>query len=147
MFNPRINNPAFSMRHQTGALTQNLIAIVLIISGLVVVFLSMLPPSYNTDPSVIGQGKPVIAVIYDNASDVSLRLAEAFNVIRADYEGLLEFIAIDVNTPIGQQFLITHKVASANALYYSAEGKRVFVLHGPREATELRESIQQTLGL
>jgi len=144
MFNQYTPPPKQLRIYQIGALKQNLIAALLVISGLILLVWSMLPPSYNTDLSVIGKGKPVIAVIYDNENEVSLRLMEAYNTIRHNYEHQIEFIAIDKNSPQGQPFLIKNNILSANAVYYSASGERILNIHGPKEAAELVLSIQQT---
>ncbi len=140
-------HPIALMKCQRGALKQNLLAALLVVMGLFLLVWSMLPPSYNTDLTLIGSGKPVVAVVYDNDNAVSLRLIEAFNSIRDNYTGVLEFIVIDKAAPDGQRFLIENKISSANAVYYSAEGDRLLSLYGPKEVAELVTSIEQTFKL
>ncbi len=147
MFFRCVKYPIALMKYQTGALRQNLLAALLVVVGLLFLVWSMLPSAYNTDLTLIGSGKPVVAVVYDNDNEVSLRLMEAFNGIRDNYAGVLEFVAIDKGAPDGQRFLIENRITSANVVYYSAEGEQLLTLYGPKEVAELTSSIEQTFKL
>lgn len=147
MLNHRIGRRGFSVRRQAGALKQNLIAIPLVLAALGAMVWALLPASYGTDLTLIGKGKPVIAVIYDNENGASLKLMDNYNEIRGDYGDQIVFLAVDVNAPAGREFLIRQQVGSADALYYSPSGEKLFVLHGPHDGAYLKNTINKVFGI
>lgn len=105
------------------------------------------PPSYNTDLSLIGKGKPAIVLIFDKENVASMDLMEEFNQIRDDYEGEIEFLVADIGTTVGDQFASSHSMGSASAVYFMGGGEKVIAFYGPQDRAVLRDSIKQSFGL
>lgn len=135
------------LARQCGALKHNLIGIVLVTAALVVMVWAAMPPSYNTDLSLIGQGKPAVVLIFDNENVASSTLMEGFNKVRDDYDGAVEFLVADINTDSGERFAFTHRMTSASAVYFNGEGERVLAFHGPQDEQVLHDSIRKSFGL
>ncbi len=135
------------MRYQSGALKHNLMGALLVLVGFVAMMWAAFPPSYGTDLSLIGQGKPAIVLIFDKENVASMDLMEEFNQIRDDYEGKIEFLVADVGTAVGEQFSSAHNMGSASAVYFMGGGEKVIAFYGPQDRAVLRDSISQAFGL
>ncbi|MDH5301250.1 MAG: hypothetical protein OEW58_07815 [Gammaproteobacteria bacterium] len=118
-----------------------------IIGGLALLIWAAFPDSFSTDLDRIGKGKPAIALIYDMENEASGKLMEGYNAIRHEYEHAVEFLLVDTASPQGRSFLRQQPSDAGTALYYSADGKRLMVLHGPQEHHVLADSIKSTFGL
>ncbi len=135
------------MRYQSGALKHNLMGALLVLVAFVAMMWAAFPPSYGTDLSLIGQGKPAIVLIFDKENVASMDLMEEFNQIRDDYEGKIEFLVADVGTAVGEQFSSAHNMGSASAVYFMGGGEKVIAFYGPQDRAVLRDSISQAFGL
>ena len=144
---PASNTLMRPLFRQCGALKHNLIGLVLVSAGLVLMVWAALPPSYNTDLSLIGQGKPTVVLVFDNENVASSTLMEGFNKVRDDYEGMVEFLVADINTDMGELFAFRNQVNSASAIYFNGNGERVLAFHGPQDEAVLHDSIRQSFGL
>ncbi len=147
MIHRRNNRYSLSRHYQSGALKHNLIGALLVIIGFAAMMWAAFPPSYNTDLSLIGQGKPAIVLIFDKENVASMDLMEEFNQIRDDYEGKIEFLVADINTTVGEQFASMHRMGSASAVYFMGGGEKVIAFYGPQDRAVLRDSIKQSFGL
>ena len=148
MNNTAVNGGVLSVHRQKGAMSKQLVGGLLVIFGLVVSIWAVLPSTFTPNTDLIGQGKPVILVVYDSGDDVSANLKYGYQKISAPYEDSVEFVLVNVLSPNGIRFLATHdKATVGTALYYDAEGKQLMVLHGPKDVTALDESIKTTFGL
>jgi len=107
----------------------------------------MFPPTCSTDLDRIGQGKPAIALVYDLEDGASTNLMEGYTAIRDEFDHLVEFLVVDVASPKGEAFRDSRQAAIGSALYYSASGEKVMVLHGPQENSVLLDSIKNAFGL
>lgn len=132
------------MRLQQGALKHNLMAFLLVAVGLVVLVGAMLPPSYNADLSLIGQGKPSVVIVYDSGSLGSVQLVENMNPIKQQLNESIHFLLADVNSPDGGAFQRRVGVHDGTALFYSPTGEKLFELSGPRETDVLQSIIEKT---
>ncbi len=138
----------FSMRkNQTGALKYNLLAISLIAVSLVTLIWLVMPASFSTDLSLIGQGKPAVAIIYDVDDGRSQKLMESFNQIRQTYEDQVEFLVVDLGAPQGRQFAQVHATTSAGAHFFSSEGKKLLVVEGTHDIDALKKALNQAYGI
>ncbi len=147
IFNKNIATPHSHKIFQTGALKTNLIAIVLISIALVATALLLFPPTYKTNLSAIGQGKPAIVIVYDANDGNSFKLVENFNAIREKYEPRIEFFMADPNVPEGKKFEITYSANTSTALFFAAEGgKPVLVINSPLSPNELDKAIVSVFG-
>ena len=134
-------------KNQTGALKHNLLVIALIAIALVSVIWFIMPASFSTDLSLIGQGKPAVAIIYDLDDARSQKLMESFNQIRHAYEDQVEFLVVDLGAPQGRQFAQTQATTSAGAHFFSSEGKKLLVLEGTHEIDALKKALKQAYGI
>jgi len=132
---------------QSSNLRKNLLIASTIIVGLIIMAWAALPPTFSTDLDRIGKGKPAIALVYDLENDASTKLMEGYNAIRHEYEHLVEFLLVDTASPRGKSFLRQQPAEAGTALYYSGDGKRLMVLHGPQEAAALAQSIDRAFSL
>lgn len=144
---PRMTPAPLHPQLQMGALKHNLIAIPLIALALVAMVWMAFPPSYKTDLSLIGNGKAAIVVTFDKENVASMDLMEGFNQIRSNYEEHIEFYVADIDSPQGQHFTARHRVPSAAAVYFSADGEKLHSIYGPQERAELINAIHQSFGL
>ena len=120
---------------------------ILVISGIIIIAILALPKSFSTDLERIGKGKPAVAIIYEMENEAVSSLMDGFNKIREEYEHAVEFLMVDTASPTGQSFLRQNPAAAGTAIFYSANGDKISVLHGPQEAPILEQSIKQVFNL
>ncbi len=125
---------------------RKLIIIPFVIVGMITAVWLLLPPSYKTDLSLIGQGKPVIVMVYDSYNAASYELVENFNKVHLDYEGRVEFLIADTKVPAGQNFERTYGASSASAVFFTGDGEKVRVLNKSYEPEVLSKLIDETFG-
>lgn len=132
---------------QRGALKHNLLAMLLVLAGLAAFAWSVMPPLYSTDLSLVGKGKPVVVMTYDNDNVASMNLVESFNQLRDQYQGQVEFVMADMSIAAGEEFADMHRVSSATAIFFAANGERKSTFYGPREPAVFAQAIHQDFGL
>lgn len=132
---------------QRGSIKQNLLVILLVMSGILLFASYMLPQGYHSDTTQIGKGKPAIVLIYDANNAVSDQIMEDFSQVRGEFEAQVEFILVDVNAPGGSQFANANAVSTASALFFDSKGKRITTIYSPQGADTLNKIIRQTFGL
>ncbi len=138
----------FSVRkNQIGVLKHNLLIIMLIATSLIALIWLVMPKSFSTDLSLIGQGKPAVTIIYDLDDARSQKLMESFNQIRHAYEDQVEFLVVDLGIPQGRQFARTQATTSAGAHFFSSAGKKLLVLEGTHDIDELKKALKQAFGI
>ncbi|MCF6236821.1 MAG: hypothetical protein L3J70_10705 [Gammaproteobacteria bacterium] len=125
---------------------RKLIIIPFVIVGMITAVWLLLPPSYKTDLSLIGQGKPVIVMVYDSYNAASYELVENFNQVHLDYEDRVEFVIADTKVPAGQSFERTYGASSASAVFFTGDGEKVRVLNKLYEPEVLSKLIDETFG-
>lgn len=109
---------------------------------------SQLPKgSYPTDLSTIGQGQPVLVLAMDSSFVGGAAVMELLNDIRHDFADSVHFRVASMALPNGQAFAQQHQVGDGAVLLFNARGQRVAVLHTPQTQDELRQALQQALGL
>ena len=109
---------------------------------------SQLPKgSYPTDLSAIGQGQPVLVLAMDSSFVGGASVMELLNDIRHDFADSVQFRVASLALPNGQAFAQQHQVGDGAVLLFNAQGQRVAVLHTPQTQDQLRQALQQALGL
>jgi len=101
--------------------------------------------SISSDLSVIGKGKPVLVLAYEN---YSLNGGEALNrlsKIRSDYDSRLDFVVADMGTPEGHMFTSRYKLFDGQALLLKQDGRPLSVIGIPSEEKELRRLLETKL--
>jgi len=123
--------------------------LIILFAGIVILAFAsaMLPKGYNTDTTIIGKGKPAIAIIYDANNAGSDHIMETVTQVRGEFESQVEFIIVDINAPGGQEFANTNAVAAPSALLLSHQGERITVVYPPQEAAALNKTIRRAFNL
>jgi len=103
--------------------------------------------SYPTDLSRIGQGQAVLVLTMDNNYTGGASVMELLNDVRHDFADSVQFVVASLALPNGQTFAKQHQVGDGTVLLFDAKGRRVAVLHTPQTQGELRQVLQQALGL
>ncbi|KPK51227.1 MAG: hypothetical protein AMS22_11320 [Thiotrichales bacterium SG8_50] len=103
-----------------------------------VVATMLLPKGFSDDTSKIGQGSVVLVLTHDKNFMGGTVAMEMLNRIRSDYEGKVDFLAIDVNTPQGQAFTRLQGVGSEVLVLFGPDGSRRDVYGAGISEKELR---------
>ena len=136
-----------SSNQQKGSVTHTLVMSLLAICGLVAALWAMLPSSFTSDVSRIGQGTPVVALIYDGSDSVSINMKYGYKKLRKVYQPGVEFMLINVRSPSGIDFLQKTNAKPGTALYYDAAGEQIHLEHGPKDVATLSESIKSNFNI
>ena len=147
MIKQGIYTSSSSKQTQSGTAGKHFVGIVLGFICLALMGWAFFPASFSTDLDRIGQGKPAIALVYDLEDGGSTNLMEGYTEIRDDYEGEIEFLVVDAVSPKGNAFMKKGDLTTGSAIYYSASGEKVMVIHGPQEISVLVDSINKAFKL
>ncbi|MBL1260790.1 MAG: hypothetical protein COB33_009710 [Thiotrichaceae bacterium] len=107
----------------------------------------MLPPGLSTKVSLIGQGKPVIAIFYSSHDSISVNLKDGFKQLREEYLETVEFVKINVRSPNGINFNQHTPIKAGMALYFNGAGEQIYILHAPQEVAAISESIKHNFDI
>ena len=122
-----------------------------IVGGLFLLFAAAaamnLPRGYSDDLSRIGLGTPAVVLIRDKNAVQSFDLMSAMDGVRGQYNGKVEFLLIDFNTPDGRAFIEANKAARATLVLLDADGNRVKVLGAPQTAGSIQQEIADSFGI
>lgn len=99
----------------------------------------------GTDLSVIGKGKPVLVLAYENYSPAGGNALNSLRKVRSDYDSRLEFAVADLGTPQGRAFADRHQLHDGQALFLNQNGQPVQVTGIPTDEQELRKRIESRL--
>ena len=106
-----------------------------------------LPRGYSDDLSRIGKGHPVVVIVRDKDSVPSFDLIHVLDGLRGKYDGKVEFLLTEFNTPEGRAFIAVNHAAPATLVLIDAGGKTVKVLNAPQTAENVRQEIANALGV
>ncbi len=93
----------------------------LVVGGLLLATKYFFQP-IKSDLSVIGQGKPVLVLAYENYSPESGAVLNQLNRIKNDYQSIV-FVVADMGTNQGKAFAQRHKLINGAAIFLDADGK------------------------
>jgi hypothetical protein len=110
-----------------------------------VAFKFLLPKGYSDDLSRIGKGKPVMVLVRDNQTVQSHELMEMMENLRGQYEGEVEFLLTDYNTPQGKAFIKANEAGRVSLVFFDAKGNRANVLFPPQTPASLGEALDNLL--
>lgn len=99
----------------------------------------------STDLSVIGQGKPVLVLAYENFSPTSGEALDRLRQVRNDYDTRLEFVVADLGTSHGQTFADRFGLADGQAVFLKPDGQPLRVTSIPGDERELRNRLDAKL--
>ena len=99
----------------------------------------------HTDLSVIGKGKPVLVLAYENYSPNGGEALNRLSKIRSDYDSRLDFVVADMGTPEGRKFTSRYKLFDGQALFLKQDGQPLRVIGIPSDEQELRRLLETKL--
>jgi len=102
--------------------------------------------AYPTDLTRVGAGRATLVLTQDNRYIGGAEVMEMMNDIRADYDGRVDFLVASIGLPDGQAFAERHASHDGTVLLFAGDGRRVGVLHGPRNSDELRSALAKAFG-
>ena len=99
----------------------------------------------STDLSVIGQGKPVLVLAYDNFSPAGGDALNRLRNVRNDYDSRLNFVVADLGTPQGSTFANRHQLTDGQAVFLMKDGQPLRVISIPADDIKLRSRLDSML--
>jgi hypothetical protein len=146
---PSISRPerySLMNKNQTGSAKLTTLIIILAVVGIMAIAVMMLPKGFKDDLSLIGQGKVSVVLTHDKNIVASVEMMETLNAIRADYEDKVEFLAVDIATPVGNGFMRDQAVGPVVLVVFNADGTRQQVLRGDSNASQVRAVLDGAVG-
>ncbi|TVP87033.1 MAG: hypothetical protein EA347_08365 [Thioalkalivibrio sp.] len=114
-----------------------------VVVGAAALILTQLPRgAFPTDLSRIGQGTPAIVVARDINFVAGYEVMDLLVELRPEYAERVEFLAVNLGHPDGQQFASRHGMRDGTVVLFSGDGTRVGAVHTPRTEREVRELLQ-----
>ena len=99
----------------------------------------------STDLSVIGQGKPVLVLAYENFSPAGGEALNRLRQVRNDYDSRLDFVVADLGTPQGRAFANRYQLVDGQAVFLKQDGQPLRITSIPADERELRRSLESKL--
>lgn len=132
---------------QTGSvLRRNLITIAAIVI-LLAVSVMMLPKGYKDDLSLIGKGSNIVVLIQNKGAQQSMNLLTLLDQVRGAYEGKVDFLIADIDTPEGKAFENQQQLDSSVLVFFSPDGTRLNVIDSHINETDLRIALNNAFKL
>lgn len=123
------------------------VLIVALLAALAAFLWQALPgAAYPTDLKRIGVGRPTLVLAHDANFVGSATVMELMNVIRADYEGRVDFLVAHLALDEAQVFAARHGASDGTVLLFSGDGQRVGLLRHPQTIEELRGALDRAFG-
>ena len=121
--------------------------IIFVVCAILVTAVMLLPKGFSDDLSKIGQGSVVLVLTHDKNTVGGMVAMELLNTVRSDYEGMVDFLAVDVNSSQGQAFTRQQGVSSDVLILFGPNGSRRDVLGADISEKELRSILNTILSL
>lgn len=134
-------------RTQTGSALRSSLLTVGVIAALLFIAFLMLPKGFSDDLSRIGQGTSVVVLTHNKEAVQSLDLMTLLDRVRADYAGKIEFLAVDIDTEIGQAFMEHEQIGGSALLLFDPDGTRRGVLISVPDELTLRAALDNAFGI
>ncbi len=132
---------------QMGSAKMIKLAVIVAICGVIAVGIALLPRGFKDDLSVVGQGLGSVVLTHNKELAGSLTMMELLNKVRTDYEETINFLAVDVHTPIGRNFMQQQNVGSVALVMFDPAGARHAVFTNGISERELRTTLDKILSL
>ncbi len=131
--------------HQKGSAKLVKLGVMLAICSILVIAVMLLPKGFKDDLSLVGQGTVSVVLTHDKNLVGGTTMMALLNDIRPDYQGRVQFLAVDVVTPVGQAFLQEQRVGLINLVIFGPDGTRDRVLSGNTTEQQLRAVLDEVL--
>lgn len=116
-------------------------ALVFLALLLVATVVMNLPRGFGDDLTRIGKGKAAVVLVRDKDSVESFNLMETLNKVRDRFNGNVEFLLTDFNTPEGRAFMSQYGAQRITAVVFDANGNKVTVLSPSQTADSMQQAI------
>lgn len=131
---------------QAGSAKLTKLMVILGICAILAFAVMMLPKGFKSDLTLIGQGSVTAVLIHDKDLVGGTTTMALLNDVRSDYEGSVEFLAVDVATPVGQTFMREQGVSVIELVVFGPDGTRLQVLRAGITEPELRTALDGFIG-
>ena len=132
---------------QNGLARYTNLIIIFVVCAILATAVMLLPKGFSDDLSKIGQGSVVLVLTHDKNTVGGMVAMELLNAVRSDYEGMVDFLAVDVNTSQGQAFTRQQGVSSVVLILFGPNGSKRDVLSADISEKELRSILNTILSL
>lgn len=99
----------------------------------------------GTDLSIIGQGRPVLVLAYENFSPTGGDALNRLRKVRSDYDTRLDFVVADMGTPRGQAFANSYQLVDGQAVFLKPNGEPLRLTFIAADEQELRSRLDSKL--
>ncbi|MDX1335194.1 MAG: hypothetical protein R3312_05375 [Gammaproteobacteria bacterium] len=123
------------------AITLSLVALL----GLGYILTTVIGKPISTDLSVIGSGKPVLVLVYQNHSPTGGEALNSLSQVMNDYDSRLEFVVADIGIPQGQAFASQYQMVDGQAMFLDQAGQPMRVTGIPSDESALRKLLDDQL--
>ena len=130
---------------QTGSARHTNLVIILVICVILFAAVMLLPKGFSDNLSKIGQGTVVVVLTHDKNTVGGMLAMELLNKIRSDYDGRVDFLAVDVNAQQGQAFTRQQGVGAVDLVLFGPDGSRRDVLDAGISEKVLRSALDDIL--
>ena len=129
------------MVKKIAAIAASLVAVV----GLGYLLTTVIGKPVSTDLSVIGKGKPVLVLVYQNHSPTGGEALNSLNQVRSDYESRYDFVVADLGVPQGRAFASRYQMVDGQAMFLNQDGEPLLVTGIPADERALRRLLDSQL--
>ncbi len=127
---------------RSGLITLAIVAVALAIAA------TQLPRGFSDDDSIIGNGTPVVVLVHNKESMLSLNLMTLMNNVRPDFRDQVEFIVVDIATDGGRTFVSNHRLdGSIMLVLFDGDGRLRGTLPNIDDEAGLRAVINNAFSL
>ena len=130
---------------QTGPAKLIKLGVILAVFGVIVVGVLLLPKGFKDDLSVIGQGGASVVLTHDKNLVGGTTTMALLNKVRPDYADKVNFLAVDVNTPIGRNFMQQQQVGPIALVMFGLDWSRQAVFRRGVSEADLRLTLNKLL--
>ncbi len=129
------------MIQQKGSAKLIKLGVILAICGVIAVGIALLPRGFKDDLSVVGQGLGSVVLAHDKELVGSASMMELLNKVRSDYEETINFLAVDVNTPIGRGYMQQQQVGPVSLVMFDPKGGVSAIFPNGLSESQLRKAL------
>lgn len=126
---------------QTGVAWRSVLITIVAVIALVAVLGSLLPRGYKDDLSSIGKGVGTVVLVHNKNGVQSLNLMGVVDKVRSEFEGHVDFLIAEVDSPRGSAFIQAEQVNDVGLVFFSADGKRLRFVDGNIDKAALRAAL------
>jgi len=117
----------------------------LLLAGVGYLMTKVVGKPISNDLSVIGKGKPVLVLIYENFSPTGGEALNRLSKVTNDYDSKVEFVVADLGIPKGRAFANRYQLIDGQAIFLKNNGQPSQVISIPEDELELRNLLDSML--